>query len=61
MALVIGLPAKHVYEDAPTMLDMLGPVGFLGFEACDFFPISRDRDGLRAIEFDGVFVRPEAE
>lgn len=57
LALQIEVPAKPVYQAAlglPATLDVLTS---LGFEVAGMFPIVRDHDQLRVVEFDCVAVR----
>lgn len=55
-SLQIELPAKPAYDGLPTLGQAVDVVMSMGFEAVAFFPVARDRDGLRAVEFDGLFV-----
>jgi FkbM family methyltransferase len=53
-ALVTELPVVPIYEGMPTLVDALGHLQDLGFEITGMFPVTRDRDGLGAVEFDCV-------
>lgn len=59
ISLQIKLPAKHVYSGMEPLGAAIDYILSLGFEAVAFYPVSRDRDGIRAVEFDGIFVRGE--
>lgn len=59
--IVLELPARNIYEGAPTMLDMLTRMDDLGYEPLAIVPITRDPAYFRVLEFDGIFVRaPDA-
>ena len=53
-ALVTELPVVPIYEGMPSLVDGLGHLQDLGFEITGMFPVTRDRDGLGAVEFDCV-------
>ena len=53
-ALVTELPVVPIYEGMPDLVDALGHLQDLGFEITGMFPVTRDRDGLGAVEFDCV-------
>jgi len=53
-ALVTELPVVPIYEGMPSLVDALGHLQDLGFEITGMFPVTRDRDGLGAVEFDCV-------
>ena len=53
-ALVTELPVVPIYEGMPALVDALGRLQDLGFEITGMFPVTRDRDGLGAVEFDCV-------
>jgi FkbM family methyltransferase len=53
-ALVTELPVQPIYEGMPSLVDALGNLDELGFEVTGMFPVTRDRDGLGAVEFDCV-------
>jgi len=48
-----------LYENMPDYLEVLGEYRKLGFEITGIFPISRDANDLRVIEFDCIFVRKD--
>lgn len=58
VALVTELSVRPIYEGAPALPEVLTELADRGFEPIGLVPVSRDSDGLRVIEFDGVFVRP---
>ena len=53
-ALVTELPVQPIYEGMPSLVEALGRLQDLGFEITGMFPVTRDRDGLGAVEFDCV-------
>ena len=53
-ALQLELPVKHVYDGMPRLAVTLDRLDELGFEVTGMFPVTRDRDLLRVIEFDCV-------
>lgn len=57
-AVVIELSVKPIYDRGPLWTEAIDLLRRQGFEPTGLFPVSRDRDHLRVIEFDGVFVRP---
>lgn len=57
VGLQFELSMKPVYEDAPSAVEALDYALRLGFEVTGLFPITRDRDGLRVVEFDCVMLR----
>lgn len=56
-AITVELPLRPIYEGAPALPHMLERMTTWGFELIGLFPLSRD--GLRVVEFDGIFVRAE--
>jgi FkbM family methyltransferase len=56
-ALQVELPVKHVYEGVPGLAVTLERLDELGFEVTGMFPVTRDRDLLRVVEFDCVLRR----
>jgi hypothetical protein len=56
-ALQLELSAKPIYDRQPSFVPAICRLGELGFEVAGMFPISRDSDGLRVVEFDAVFCR----
>lgn len=56
-ALQLELPVKHVYDGVPALATTLDRLDELGFEVTGLFPVTRDRDLLRVIEFDCVLRR----
>jgi FkbM family methyltransferase len=57
VAITVELPVRNIYADSPSLTDLVSYLVELGFELVGMFPLSRDRDRLRVIEFDGVFLR----
>jgi FkbM family methyltransferase len=49
-----------IYEGMPRLPEQISVYEAAGFQATEMFPVTRDRESLRAIEFDVVMVRPEA-
>lgn len=49
--------AKPIYEGSPSFTEHITFLTRLGYELAGFFPVTRDLDGLRAIEFDCILVR----
>ena len=60
LALQTELSVKAVYQGAMGMGEALARLNDLGFELTGIFPVTRDSDGLRVIEFDAVMVRSTA-
>lgn len=56
-AIVIEVSVRNIYDDTPGMSAQFDELSSLGYELVGLFPLLRDRDRLRVIEFDGVFVR----
>jgi FkbM family methyltransferase len=56
-AILIELPVRTIYDGAPNLLTMVSELRSLGYEIAGLFPLSLDRDRLRVIEFDGVFLQ----
>jgi len=56
VGLQIEISVQPIYNGMPTYLEALGAISEYGFTPSSFFPVTRDK-GLRAIEFDGVFLR----
>jgi hypothetical protein len=59
-ALQTELAARSTYEGMPTLPEALGEQGRLGFAVTGIFPVARELDHLRVIEFDCVMCRPPA-
>jgi FkbM family methyltransferase len=61
MPLILGLQseiaAHHFYEGMVPFGDAISAYQELGFEITGIFPLSRELDNLRVIEFDFVFMR----
>ena len=58
-AIVIELSAIPTYEGQPTWDEAIRCLRNLRYDPVGLVPISRERDQLRVMEFDGVFVRRE--
>ena len=56
-ALQMELAVKPLYEGVPSFPEALAEVASSGFELTGIFPVLRDLDGLRVVEFDSIFVR----
>lgn len=56
-AVVTELSVRNIYEGSPRLTEMIEHLVLAGFEIVGLFPVSRDSDRLRVIEFDGVFLR----
>jgi hypothetical protein len=54
-ALQLELSVRPIYDGQPSLPQTMAALADLGFELLGVFPISRD--GLRVVEFDGVFCR----
>jgi FkbM family methyltransferase len=52
----LELSALAAYEGTPTLGAAIEEVMALGFDPIGFFPVARDQ-GLRVVEFDGLFIR----
>jgi len=59
LALQLEVPVKHVYDGMPPLPQTLDRLAELGFEPTGMFPVTRDRDLLRVVEFDCVLRRGE--
>lgn len=57
LALQTELAVKPIYEGIPSLPAALKTLESLNFELTGFFPVCRDRDGLRLVEVDSVFRR----
>jgi len=56
-ALQTELAARPTYAGMPTLPDALAELDGLGFELTGMFPVARELDHLRVIEFDCVMCR----
>jgi FkbM family methyltransferase len=56
-ALQTELAARATYEGMPTLPQALAELDGLGFEVTGLFPVARELDHLRVIEFDCVMCR----
>jgi FkbM family methyltransferase len=59
-AILVEVPIRPIYDDAPDVIDILRQMADWGYELLGLFPVTRDPDYFRVIEFDGVFVRADA-
>jgi FkbM family methyltransferase len=57
LALQTELAARATYEGMPTLPEALAELDRLGFEVTGLFPVARELDHLRVIEFDCVMCR----
>lgn len=57
IALQSELSCVPIYDGMPTMTEQLTAYERAGFALSAIFPVSRDEDSLRAIEFDAVLLR----
>jgi len=61
---VIGMQSEvsnvPIYEGMPRLPEQITTYEAAGFEITGMFPVTRDRETLRVIEFDAVMVRPDA-
>ena len=58
-ALQTELAARSTYVGMPTLHEALGELDGLGFELTGIFPVTRELDHLRVIEFDCVMCRKQ--
>lgn len=62
VAQLLGLQSEvamvPIYDGMPRLLDQLALYEAAGFETTGMFPVNRDRDTLRAIEFDLMMIGP---
>lgn len=58
-ALQAEIAAHHFYEGMTSFGAAIDAYREMGFEITGVFPLSREFDGLRVIEFDFVFIRNE--
>jgi len=56
-ALQSELAARATYDGMPTLPEALAELDQLGFEVTGLFPVARELDHLRVIEFDCVMCR----
>lgn len=59
-AILIELPVRPIYEGAPDLIEIMRWLAEWGYEPVGLFPVTRDPDYFRVVEFDGVFVRTDA-
>lgn len=57
IALQSELSMVPIYDDMPAYIEVLTQYRKAGFEITGLYPISRDRNDMRVIEFDCVMVR----
>jgi hypothetical protein len=51
------IAVKHLYKDAPDFSEAIVALEQRGFTPIGFFPVVKQADNLRVIEFDCVAVR----
>ena len=56
VAVQAEISVKAIYDGVPEMSETLARLREMGLEIVGLFPIARDRDGLRVMEFDGLFL-----
>jgi hypothetical protein len=54
------LALKQIYDSTPRLVDGLQVYEEAGFEVSGMFPVSRETQTARAIEFDCIMVRADA-
>lgn len=59
VAIQIELSVLPIYADTPGYQEVIAELQELGFDLSGMFPVMLDRN-LRAVEFDGIFVRRPA-
>jgi FkbM family methyltransferase len=59
-ALITELAARSTYANMPSLPEALIELGRFGFEVTGMFPVARELDHLRVIEFDCVMCRKPA-
>ena len=59
VALQSELSVVPIYEGMPHITESLRVYESRGFEIAGFFPVTRDRETLRVVEYDCTMVRPE--
>lgn len=61
---ILGLQSEvscvPIYEGMARLPEQISTYEAAGFEITGMFPVTRDRESLRVIEFDAVMIRPEA-
>ena len=55
-AVVIEMPVRNLYQDAPLFADILSELNSSGFELAGVYPVLKDTDEMHVIEFDGLFL-----
>ena len=58
VAVLMELSAEAIYENQPRMTTAIDALQAQGFSPVCFQPVSRAKDRLCVIEFDGLFMRP---
>jgi len=61
VAVLIELIAQPIYSGQPLMPAVMELLMSDGFTPVAFEPFFESSDGLRVVEFDGVFLRPEGD
>jgi FkbM family methyltransferase len=58
LALQTEISFRPIYDASPSYVSSLDACQSLGFQVVDFIPVTRDSDGLCAVEMDCVMARP---
>jgi FkbM family methyltransferase len=59
VAVLVELAAQPIYSGQPAMTTVMDIIIADGFTPVAFEPFFESSDGLRVVEFDGLFLRPE--
>jgi FkbM family methyltransferase len=57
VAIQTEIAVRHIYEGAPDFMSALQAITNLGFSPIAFFPVVKETDDLRVIEFDVIALR----
>lgn len=57
LAILIEIPIRNLYDDAPTLDTIVPALTRHGFELAGLYPVLLGEDGVSVVEFDGLFVR----
>jgi FkbM family methyltransferase len=60
-AVLVELSAQPIYADQPRMTKVMDILLDDGFTPVAFQPLFQSSDGLRMVELDGLFMRPDSE
>ena len=61
VSVVVELAAQPIYVGQPPMTEVMDLLLADGFHVVAFEPLFESSDGLRVVEFDAVFLRPESD